>query len=336
MFVDQARIRVYAGSGGDGCVAFRREKFVPRGGPSGGDGGHGGSVILVASSELNTLIDLPNRSIFRAENGKPGSGSNRHGAKGADCVVRVPIGTLVKDADSGLLLRDLSADGMHVVAAQGGRGGRGNKSFATSTNRTPRTAMPGGDGEERVLLLELKLMADVGLVGLPNAGKSTLLGRLSAARPKIADYPFTTLEPQLGIVRAGEFQSFVMADIPGLIEGAHSGAGLGDQFLRHIERTRILAHIVDLVPPEGSPDPVTAYRTIRGELSAYGHGLAEKPEVVVANKTDCSGAEANLEELRAAIEVPVATISALRGEGLSALVALLGNTLKGINVTQPE
>jgi len=304
-------------------VSFRREKFVPRGGPDGGDGGRGGDVVLMASRSLNTLLDMPNRSVYRAGNGANGGGSNRRGADGADCIINVPLGCVVKDAASGAVLGDLCRDGESLVVARGGRGGWGNKHFATSTRRAPRKANRGGNARTRVLLLELKLVADVGLVGLPNAGKSTLLARVSAARPKVADYPFTTLAPHLGIVSVGEAGSFVMADIPGLVEGAHSGVGLGDQFLRHVERTRLLVHVIDIVPPVGAPSPGQAYRIVRGELASYGRGLAERPEIVVANKMDCEGAESNLASLTAELDRPVLGISALRGKALQSLVAAI-------------
>jgi len=320
MFVDQAKKKVWAGSGGHGCVSFRRERSVPRGGPAGGDGGRGGHVILVASSSLNTLLDLPGRSEYHAGNGGSGSGSNRHGADGDDCTIRTPVGTLVTDAGSGALLEDLCHDGDSVVVARGGRGGWGNKHFASSTDRTPRRATRGEPGQTRTLLLELKLLADVGLVGLPNAGKSTLLGRLSAARPKVADYPFTTLRPYLGIIRAGEQSSFVMADIPGLVLGAHAGVGLGDRFLRHIERTRLLVHLIDAAPLDGALSPVESYHAIRTELAAYGHGLDRRDEIVVANKLDLPQAAANLETLAAQLSVPVLGISAIEGKGLQSLV----------------
>jgi GTPase len=273
MLIDRAKIFVKGGDGGNGILAFRREKFVPRGGPSGGDGGNGGSVIIEATESLNTLLHLRYKPEHKAERGRHGKGSNRHGQDGADTVIPVPVGTIVTDELTGEVIHDFTLPGERVVVAQGGRGGKGNAQFATATNRAPRHHEPGRPGEERHLLLELKLIADAGLVGLPNAGKSTLISRLSAARPKIADYPFTTLEPHLGVVDLGDFKTCVVADIPGLIEGAHEGAGLGDRFLRHIERTKFLVHVVDL--SSLAQDPIEAYRTIRGELEAYSSLVSE-------------------------------------------------------------
>jgi len=316
MFKDEHTICVRSGKGGDGCIAFRREKFVPRGGPAGGDGGNGGSVVLRASHQLTTFSDMPDQVHFRAQNGEPGMGSNKHGASGRDLVVEVPVGTLVFDRDSRRQLRDLDAEGAEVVVARGGKGGRGNDAFKSATNQTPRTAEKGGAAEERWLSLELKLLADAGLVGLPNAGKSTLLSRLSRARPRIADYPFTTLTPFLGIVAAPGFRSFTLADLPGLIEGAHQGHGLGDRFLRHIERTRVLVHVVDLF----AEDPVGDYLAIRAELEAYGHGLADRPEVIAANKIDLGDPSTLLKDLRAKVDSAVVPISGVTGEGLPALV----------------
>jgi GTPase len=284
MLIDRARIYVKGGDGGNGILAFRREKFVPRGGPSGGDGGNGGSVILEATESLNTLLHLRYRPENRAERGRHGEGSNRHGQTAPDMVIPVPVGTIVRDELTDEILYDFTQAGERFVVAHGGRGGRGNAQFATPTNRAPRHHEPGRPGEERNLLLELKLIADVGLVGLPNAGKSTLISVISAARPKIADYPFTTLEPHLGVVDLGDYRTCVVADIPGLIEGAHEGAGLGDRFLRHIERTKLLVHVVDL--SSLAKDPIEAYRTIRHELAAYSSIVADKPEIVVANKID--------------------------------------------------
>ncbi|HSV26937.1 MAG TPA: GTPase ObgE, partial [Sedimentisphaerales bacterium] len=285
MFVDEAKIWVKAGDGGHGCVSFRREKFIPRGGPNGGDGGRGGSVHFLADENLDTLLDFLGKHHWRAGNGKNGMGKNMTGADGADLIVRVPPGTLVYDADLDVLLKDIDKPGMQVCICRGGKGGQGNKAFATSVNQTPRIAQPGKPGQERNIRLELKLIADVGLVGMPNAGKSTLISRCSAARPKIADYPFTTLEPVLGIVELTGYRRFVMADIPGLIEGAHKGTGLGFDFLKHIERTRIIVHLLDLVPVDGS-DPAKNYKTIRKELAAHSETLAKKTEVIVANKAD--------------------------------------------------
>lgn len=316
MFKDEHTICVRSGKGGDGCVSFRREKFAPRGGPDGGNGGDGGSVYLVASHQLATFSDMSDQVHYRAADGGAGRGKKCTGRSGEDVRVPVPVGTLVRSRDGGQLLRDLAEDGMELLVAEGGKGGRGNDAFKSATNQVPRESTPGGEWEERWLRLELKLLADAGLVGLPNAGKSTLLSRLSKARPKIADYPFTTLTPFLGIVAAPGYRSFTLADLPGLIEGASLGHGLGHQFLRHIERTRVLVHVVDL----HGEDPVGAYRTIRGELEAYGHGLAERPEVVAASKTDLGGAEERLKDLREAVDTVVVPISGVSGQGLPALV----------------
>ncbi|MCP4245488.1 MAG: GTPase ObgE, partial [bacterium] len=286
MFVDEAEIYAKAGNGGQGCVSFRRERYLPKGGPDGGDGGHGGDVVLRAVAGIDTLLDFAGRHHWTADNGRPGQGKDKTGRSGGDLIVKVPPGTLVYDRDTGLLLKDLAAADVETVIAAGGKGGRGNVRFASSTNQTPREFEPGQPGEHRALRLELKLIADVGLVGLPNAGKSTLLSRLSKARPKIADYAFTTLQPQLGIVALSGHRRFVMADLPGLIEGAHEGTGLGDAFLRHIERTRVILHLVDVQPPPGEPAPADAYRMIRRELQAYSQLLADKPEIVAANKID--------------------------------------------------
>jgi GTP-binding protein len=324
MFRDEHTICVRSGSGGDGCVAFRREKFVPRGGPAGGDGGDGGSVVLVASSQLATFSDMPDQIHFRAGNGMPGQGSNKTGKSADDLEVLVPVGTLVRDRDSGELLRDLASDGESLLVARGGKGGRGNTFFKSSTNQAPRTATEGEPCQERWLSLELKLLADAGLVGLPNAGKSTLLSRLSRARPKVADYPFTTLTPYLGIVAVPGGRSFTLADLPGLIEGASRGHGLGYQFLRHVERTRVLVHVVDLF----GEDPPGAYRRIRAELEAYGHGLAGRPEVVAANKLDLGqDYEGRLKDLRAEVDTEVVPISGVSGQGLDALVQAIHRRL---------
>jgi GTP-binding protein len=285
MFIDRVKIRVQGGHGGNGVTAFRREKFVPRGGPSGGDGGRGGDVWLVADSSLNTLLHLRYNPEHIANRGMHGEGSNRSGREGADEIVRVPVGTQVFEVSSGELLRDLAEDGARWLVARGGRGGFGNARFATSTNRAPRYHQEGSEGEKYELQLELKLLADVGLVGFPNAGKSTLISTISAAKPKIADYPFTTLEPHLGVVDLGDFRSFVVADIPGLIEGAHQGSGLGDRFLRHIERTKLLLHLVDVSSASGR-DPVHDYETVDRELAAYNPDLATRPQIVVATKID--------------------------------------------------
>ena len=296
MFIDRATIRVRGGDGGNGCMAFRREKFVPRGGPSGGDGGRGGSVFLEATEGLNTLLHFRYNPEHHAERGRHGEGSRRHGRDGADLTLQVPVGTTVADADSGEVLGDLTVPGQRLRVAAGGRGGRGNAQFATATNRAPRRHEPGRLAEERSLALELKLIADVGLVGLPNAGKSTLISRISAARPKIADYPFTTLEPHLGVVDLGDFKTFVVADIPGLIAGAHAGAGLGDRFLRHVERTKLLLHLVDVSGL--SRDSVADLITVTEELEAYSPTVAAKPRMCVATKIDALDDPGRLQELK--------------------------------------
>lgn len=312
------------GNGGDGCLAFRREKFVPKGGPSGGDGGRGGSVILCASRHLNTLVAFRFKQHFRAGRGRHGEGSNRHGKDGDDLRIEVPVGTQVIREDSGELLMDLVEHGQWAVVARGGRGGRGNSNFATATNQAPRRTEPGRPGEEFTLVLELKVLADVGLVGYPNAGKSTLISVLSAARPKIADYPFTTLTPQLGVVALDEFKSLVIADIPGLIEGAHQGTGLGDHFLRHVERCRALLHLVD-VSGLGPDDPVQALQTVNRELELYDSALVNKPQVLVAAKLDAAdpGRIAALERHAQDAGMELIRISAVSGAGLAELRAVL-------------
>jgi len=319
MFVDRAIIHVKAGDGGRGCVSFRREKYVPRGGPDGGDGGKGGDIIIKATSSLHTLLDLSSKRDYIAENGAHGKGKKRHGKSGKPLVIKVPTGTQIYDLESGVLLKDLKRDGESVVVAKGGHGGKGNARFATPTNRAPDYAEEGEQGEERVLRLELKLIADVGIVGLPNAGKSTLLAKVSSARPKIASYPFTTVYPYLGVVDAGDYRRFVMADIPGLIEGAHKGAGLGDHFLRHIERTRVILHLVD-IKPYTNQKPIEAYRAVRRELRLYSPALARKPEIIAANKMDIAGADEAFEEFRKAVGKEVYPISAVTGEGIPRLI----------------
>jgi GTP-binding protein len=329
VFVDEVEIHVRAGDGGRGCVSFRREKFVPRGGPNGGDGGRGGSVILEADEGLGTLLDFRYKRHYAARRGGHGEGSDRHGANGGDLILRVPVGTTVRDRDTGLLLGDLTSRGERLDIARGGRGGRGNARFATSTNRAPRRADPGEVGEERGLRLELRLLADVGVVGFPNAGKSTLVARLSAARPKIADYPFTTLVPTLGLVRLDEERSFVIADVPGLIPGAAEGKGLGLRFLRHLERTRLLVHLLDLDPATGR-DPVEDWRTIQAELKAYSPELAARPQLVAANKIDLEGAAPRLKRVlamgrrRGLLVIPLA---ARTGQGLAELRVAIGAAL---------
>lgn len=316
MFVDQAEIHVRGGNGGDGCVAFLRERFRPKGGPSGGNGGNGGSVYAVAEHGVDTLLDFSSRYHWIAQNGRPGQGAQRAGRNGEDMTIKLPPGTLIYDRDSGILLKDLTHPGDRVCLAAGGAGGRGNKSFATPTDQAPRHVEPGMPAEERTLRLELKLIADVGLVGLPNAGKSTLLAALSKATPKIAPYPFTTLRPQLGIAELSGFRRFVLADIPGLIEGAHEGSGLGDAFLRHIERTRVIAHLIDVAPLDGDPTPAEAYHTIRAELAKFSPALAEKPEIIVANKIDLDPNARAVDALRDSLNKPVITVSAATSLGL--------------------
>src|SRR5215475_4708342 len=327
MFVDEVEIHVTAGAGGRGCLAFRREIRVPRGGPSGGDGGHGGSICIVASPHTNTLINDRFHPEFDAERGQHGQGSNRTGHAGDDLELAVPIGTLVYEQsregdEPPQLLADLAHEGDRVLVARGGRGGMGNARFATSTNRAPRKVQPGEPGEEKHLHLELKLLADVGLVGFPNAGKSTLISRISAARPKIADYPFTTLTPNLGVVRLGDDRSFVVADVPGLIEGAHRGLGLGHQFLRHLERTKVLIHLVDVSGGSGR-DPVSDLETLRLELELFQPTLAAKPQIVAANKMDAVDDEQRVAALKrraAKLKLPFFRISGVTGAGVTELL----------------
>lgn len=322
MFIDRAKIHVQGGDGGNGVTAFRREKFVPRGGPSGGDGGRGGDVILVADASLNTLLHLRYNPQHVAQRGSHGEGAKRSGHAGDDLIVRVPVGTQIFDATTGELLHDLNHDEDRWLAARGGRGGFGNSHFTSSTNRAPRYHQSGSRGEERELQLELKLLADVGLVGFPNAGKSTFISTVSAARPKIADYPFTTLEPHLGVVDLGDFRTFVIADIPGLIEGAHTGAGLGDRFLRHIERTKLLLHLVDVSSVSGR-DAVSDYGTVNHELASYNQELATRPQFVVATKIDALDEPQRLESLKQRAlddSKPFFAISSATGDGVRELV----------------
>jgi len=331
-FVDQVSIHVKAGDGGNGAVAFRREKFIERGGPSGGDGGNGGSIRLQADPQLTTLLDYRYQPLHRAASGQHGMGSDRNGRAAEDLVLRVPVGTLVKDAATGELLADLAAPGAELVAARGGRGGLGNMNFATSTRQTPRFAQDGTPGEERDLVLELKLLADVGLVGFPNAGKSSLIARVSRARPKISDYPFTTLVPNLGVVAYKDRRSFVVADIPGLIEGAAEGAGLGHQFLRHVERCRVLVHLVDLAAEGPGRSPLRDREVLDRELQRFSPGLAKKPQIVAGNKIDLPEARARLARFAAALRrrgVPVSPISAATGEGVPALLDAVATVVFG-------
>ena len=320
MFIDEVRIRVKAGDGGNGCLAFRREKYVPRGGPSGGDGGRGGDITMVASTHYNTLLHFRFNPEHTAQRGRHGEGSNRSGREGESIELSVPVGTIVYDADSGELLHDFTQAGDRFLVAKGGRGGRGNQHFATSTHQAPTEHEPGHPGEAKYLRLELKLLADVGLVGFPNAGKSTLISRISAARPKIADYPFTTIEPNLGVVSVDD-STFVVADIPGLIEGAHLGHGLGVQFLRHIERTRLLVHLVDVSELTGR-DPAEDFRVVMGELAGFSEDLPKKPMFVVASKVDVAQDPQRIESLRALAaseEMPFFEISSVTGQGIEDL-----------------
>jgi GTPase len=324
MFIDEAKIRVKAGDGGNGCMAFRREKYVPRGGPSGGDGGHGGDIWMESSERHNTLVHFRFNPEYKAERGRHGEGSKKTGRDGEGIVLKVPVGTIVYDEDTGERVHDFSRPDERVVIARGGRGGRGNAQFATSTHQAPREHEEGRPGEERNFRLELKLLADVGLVGYPNVGKSTLISVISAARPKVADYPFTTLEPNLGVVLAGDKgkeESFVVADIPGLIEGAHTGSGLGTQFLRHIERTRLLVHLVDVSDSSGRADVVKDVEVIRGELASFGAGLEDKPTLMVASKIDVANPEKlkKLKQWAARKKLKLYPISAVTGEGIEKL-----------------
>lgn len=325
-FVDEAEIEVSGGHGGAGCISFLREKYRPRGGPAGGDGGNGGSVVLVADPGLTTLLDFKFQPRLRAENGEPGRGKQQNGHSGRDCIVRVPVGTIVRDADSGEPIFDLYRAGMRVVVARGGRGGWGNAHYATATNQAPRRAQPGLPGEQRRLRLELRLMADVGIIGFPNAGKSTLIRRVSAARPRVADYPFTTLVPHLGVVRYAEGKSFVLADIPGLIEGAHRGHGLGTRFLRHVSRTAVLIHLLDAGGHSGR-DPMADFDTVNRELRGFDPELAAKPQMVAANKIDLLPSPQSLDELEARFAsrgIRLWRISAATGAGVEALMREAG------------
>lgn len=331
-FIDRAEVEVEAGKGGDGIVAFRREKYVPAGGPAGGNGGRGGSVILLALENLQTLLDFQYTHRFKAEDGSRGGPNNRTGAAGGDLIIEVPCGTVVYNAETGELIGDLVEPGQTLCVAEGGKGGLGNKYFLSNRNRAPEYALPGLPGEKRLLRLELKLLAEVGIIGLPNAGKSTLIAALSAARPKVADYPFTTLVPNLGVVRKPSGDGTVFADIPGLIEGAHQGAGLGHEFLRHIERTRLLLHLVDVT----SPEPIADYQTIQQELQAYGRGLAERPQLLALNKVDAvdeETAEAIAQKLAALSQTSVFLISAVTRRGLEELLQQIWSRID--QITEP-
>jgi GTP-binding protein len=329
MFVDRVIIFVKGGDGGRGCCSFRREKYVPRGGPDGGDGGDGGDVIVQAVAGADSLAEVVHRKHWRAQAGRAGGSANCHGKRGRDLVIAVPPGTLILDRDRGHVLRDLTEAGQQVTVAQGGRGGRGNKAFATAVNQAPRETQPGSPGEERWLILELKVIADAGLIGLPNAGKSTLLSRLSQAHPEIADYPFTTKHPNLGKVSVGGERTFILADLPGLIEGAHSGIGLGHEFLRHVERTRVLVHLVEPLPADGS-DPVQNYRTVRRELELHGRALLDKPEIVAVSKCELTGSDEIRCRLEEELGKAVLAISAVTGQGLNRLVGQVADSLAAL------
>jgi len=327
MFIDEARIKVIGGSGGNGCIAFRREKFVPRGGPSGGDGGRGGHVYLECSDRVNTLLHFQYKRIFKAERGRHGEGARRHGRNGADIVIPLPPGTQVFSEPEHSLLRDFAHAGERILAVRGGSGGRGNARFATPTNQAPRVAEPGRSGEELELSLTLKLIADVGLVGLPNVGKSTLISRISSARPKIADYPFTTLEPHLGVVALEGFRSFVVADIPGLIAGAHEGQGLGDRFLKHVERTKVLVHLIDVSQPR---DPIQDYKIIVGELTRFSDALARRRQLVLASKIDVLDDPRKITRLKIMCSrrrIPFHAVSSVTGKGIPEFIGLLAKLL---------
>lgn len=336
MFLDEAKICVIGGKGGDGIIGFRREKFVPKGGPDGGDGGRGGDVILRADPHINTLLAFKHRVHFKAQPGQHGGKNERRGADGADLILRVPVGTVVKILPAGEILADLDAPGKEIVVARGGEGGRGNAHFKSSTRQAPRIREKGAPGEERWLKLELKLLADVGIIGFPNAGKSSLIAKISAARPKIAPYPFTTLVPNLGVVPVEEFKEFVVVDIPGLIEGAHEGKGLGDRFLKHVERTRLLIHLIDLGPTER--DPLSDYEVINRELRSFSPALAEKPQIVVGNKIDLLSDEERqaIQERFAAQGIELRLISAVTGEGTRELVYECYRRLEELKATQPQ
>ncbi len=339
-FVDEATIRVQAGNGGHGALSFRREKFIEKGGPDGGDGGHGGCVFLVADASINTLVDFRVTRRFRADSGQGGAGRNKTGRSGEDLDVKVPGGTVIRDIDTGELLGDLTKPGDKLKVAEAGRGGLGNTRFKSSTNRAPRKTTQGTPGESRHLALELKLLADVGLVGLPNAGKSTLIRAMSAARPKVADYPFTTLHPNLGVVSVGPLQSFVMADVPGLIEGAAEGAGLGIQFLKHLQRTCLLLHLVDIAPMDSESNPAASVRAIEAELGSYSEDLKEKPRWLVINKIDLLAAD-KLEAAKNEIlenlgwEQPVFLVSAATGDGIESLGQAVMRALEEMNEAEP-
>jgi GTP-binding protein len=329
MFVDRVVLYVKGGDGGRGCCSFRREKYVPKGGPDGGDGGDGGDVILQAVAGTDSLAAIVHRKHWRAEDGGAGGTDNCHGRHGKNLLIPVPPGTLVRDRDRGHVLKDLTEAGQQVTVAHGGRGGRGNKAFATATNQAPRETQPGTPGEERWITLELKVIADAGLIGLPNAGKSTLLSRLSHAQPEIADYPFTTKYPNLGVVTIAGERVLVLADLPGLIEGAHSGVGLGHEFLRHVERTRVLVHLVEPLPPDAS-DPLQNYRVVRQELALHGRGLMDKPEIVAVSKAELTGSEEVRQRLERELGQEVLAVSSVTGQGLAQLVSAIAQRLAAL------
>ncbi len=321
-FIDEAKIYIKSGAGGNGCISFRREKYVPHGGPNGGDGGRGGDVIMIARRNMSSLLDHRYQQHYRAKRGEHGRGKDQHGKNGEHLHIPVPLGTVIKDFDSKEILGDLTRDGETQIVAKGGRGGKGNARFVNSTNQAPKIAEPGGEPENKTLALELKLLAEVGILGFPNAGKSTLISRISAARPKIADYPFTTLVPNLGVVSYGDGKTFVVADIPGLIEGAHEGAGLGIQFLKHIERTHILIHVLDLSPITNR-DPIEDFKTMNKELKSYSEELSKTPQIVAPNKIDITEASEKLQEIETYFDkagIPIFPISSATGEGLQDLI----------------
>lgn len=336
-FVDEAKIYIKSGRGGKGCVSFRREKFVPRGGPNGGDGGDGGDIIVIGRKNMKSLLDYHYKRHYRGQHGEHGRGKDQHGKNAPTLFVPVPVGTVVRDSSTGEILGDVTEDNQTLVVAKGGRGGKGNARFATSTNRAPRYAQPGEESEERTLILELKLLADVGIIGFPNAGKSTLISRISAARPKIADYPFTTLIPNLGVVSYNEGKTYVVADIPGLIKGAHEGAGLGIKFLRHIERTKILIHLLDL-SPFTERDPIEDYRVMNKELEAYSPELKKKPQIIAPTKIDITQGREKLEEIKTYFKklgITVFPISSVTGEGIKELIEEVGKRLERLKTNTP-
>jgi len=331
-FIDEAKIYVISGQGGNGCVSFRREKYVPRGGPDGGDGGDGGDVIVIAKENKSSLLDHRYKQHYKAKNGEHGKGKNKNGKSAQSIYIPVPVGTIVKDFFSDEIIGDLTKKDQELVVAHGGSGGKGNSHFATPTNRTPRNAEDGKEGEEKVLKLELKLLADVGIIGFPNAGKSTLISRISAARPKIADYPFTTLIPNLGVVSYNDVKSFVVADIPGLIKGAHSGIGLGTKFLKHIERTKVLIHLID-ISPLTKRNPIEDYQAMNQELGAYGYELTQKPQIVAINKIDIVETYERIEKIKndfSKLGIEVFPISSVTGQGIEELISKAVKVLRGI------